>query len=136
MVKASMDFRLKAVVLYSQGVKTASEVRSLFNVPERTLRRWAKAYQLAGIKGLELQPTVPKKPCNQTPLRVVQRVLALKKKYPAWGARRLKFQFSIPLHYTTVHDILKEKDMLIKIKAKPQPCGLDCPRWRNSRRDN
>lgn len=117
-----MDIRLKAVVLYSEGVKTAGELSQLYNVSERTLRRWASAYAVAGICGLEPESTKPKKPANQTARSVVRRVLVLKKKYPAWGARRLKFQFNIPLHWTTVHGILKTNGLLIKIKAKPQPC--------------
>lgn len=117
-----MDIRLKAVVLYAEGVKTAGELGRLYNISERTLRRWATAYTVAGVRGIEPQSTRPKKPGNQTTPSLVSRVLRLKKKYPAWGARRLKFQFNLPLHWTAVHDILKANGLLIKIKAKPQPC--------------
>ena len=117
-----MDIRLKAVVLYSEGVKKAGELSRLYNVSERTLRRWATSYATGGVRGLEPKFTKPKKPVNKTRSALVRRVLALKKKYPAWGARRLKFQFNLPLHWTTVHDILKANGLRIKIKAKPQPC--------------
>jgi len=121
-VKVAMDIRLKAVVLYSEGFKTAGELSRLYNVSERTLRRWATRYAVAGVCGLEPKSTKPKSSANQTTRALIHRVLALKKKYPAWGARRLKFQFNLPMHWTTVHDILKANGLLIKIKAKPQPC--------------
>lgn len=47
-MKAAFDVRLKLVLLYSEGVKTASELRLAYGVPERTLRRWKKAYQDGG----------------------------------------------------------------------------------------
>ena len=121
-MKVAMDIRLKAVVLYSEGFKTAGELSRLYNVSERTLRRWATMYAVGGVRGLEPKSTKPKNPANQTTRALMHRVLALKKKYPAWGARRLKFQFNLPMHWTTVHDILKANGLLIKIKAKPQPC--------------
>lgn len=122
MVKATMDIRLKAVILYSEGVKTAGEISQLYNISDRTLRRWHKGYQNNGVEGLKPEKTGPKRAKNRTSQRLVQRILSLKRKYPAWGARRIKYQFNIPLHWTTVHKILKDYGLLFRIKAKPQPC--------------
>jgi putative transposase len=117
-----MDIRVKAVVLYCEKAKTALEISKAYNISDRTLRRWKKAYDKNGVKGLTPKKTAPKKPKNKTPLRLVNRIVSLKRKYPAWGARRIKHQFNIPLHWGTVHDILKKKRLLFRIKAKPQPC--------------
>ena len=121
MVKASMDIRAKAVILYDEGAKTAEEISAAYNISDRTLRRWHASYQKNGINGLKPKSTAPKRQANQTPKRLVQRIISLKGRNPAWGARRLKFQYDLPLHWGTVHDILKRNGLLFKIKAKPQP---------------
>jgi transposase InsO family protein len=122
MVKATMDIRLKAVVLYSEGVKSGKEISQSYEISERTLRRWARAYENDGIEGLKPQPTTPKRFKKAAPTLLVRRIISLKRKYPSWGARRLKHQFDLPLSWRTVHKILKNNGLLFRINAKPQPC--------------
>lgn len=121
MVKA-MDIRLKAVVLYSEKTKTAAELGKLYGFSERTLRRWNRSFKDKGIDGLKPAKTGPKKAPGKARQALVNRIIRIKGKYPAWGARRIKHQFNIPLHWATVHDILKKNGLLFRIKAKPQPC--------------
>ena len=122
MVKASMDIRVKSVVLYIEGVKTGQEISSLYNISERTLRRWCTAYRKNGLDGLKPQSTKPKKTACCTSRILQKRILKLKQKYPAWGARRIKHQFNLPVCWRTVHRFIKQKGLLVRIKAKPQPC--------------
>jgi putative transposase len=122
MVKTTMDIRVKAVVLYEEKVKTAKEISLLYSISERTLRRWVKAYKENGIEGLKPLPTIPRRISHQTPKRLEARILRLKQKYPTWGARRIKHQFHLPVSWRTVHNIIKKHGLLIKLKAKPQPC--------------
>ena len=122
MVKATMDTRLKAVFFYTEEGKTAKEIGQMYGVSERTVRRWDTAYSQGGYEGLKPKKTSPKKPARSTPKEIVEKIVYLKGKYPAWGARRLKYQFDLPLHWTTINDILKKKGLLFRIKAKPQPC--------------
>jgi transposase InsO family protein len=56
-------------------------------------------------------------------LALERRIIRLKEKYPAWGARRIKHQFNLPCSWRTVHRILKKHGLLIRIKAKTQPAG-------------
>ena len=60
---------------------------------------------------------------GQYPASLEQRIIRLKGKYPAWGARRIKHQFNLPCSWRTVHRILKKHGLLIRVKAKPQPAG-------------
>jgi putative transposase len=122
MVKATMEIRTKAVVLYSEGAKTAKEISELYNVSDRTLRRWHAEFKKDGFEGLKPKKTGPKRSRNRTPKRIINRIISLKGKHPSWGARRIKHQFDIPLHWVTVHNVLKKHGLLFKIKAKPQPC--------------
>ena len=116
-----MDIRLKAVVLYSERVKSGKEISQLYNISDRTLRRWTRAYENGGIDGLTPQPTTPKRFKRVTPPLLVRRIISLKRRYPSWGARRIKHQFNLPLSWRTAHKILKNNDLLFRIKAKPQP---------------
>ncbi len=43
MVKATMDIRIKSVILYQKGTKTEKEISSIYNISERTFRRWDTA---------------------------------------------------------------------------------------------
>lgn len=122
MVKATMDIRIKAVILSLEGVKTGKEISFSYDISERTLRRWKKSYAASGIEGLKPRSTAPRAVNNRTEQSLQRRILCLKQKYPSWGARRIKHQFNLPVHWRTVHRIIKKNGLLIRIKAKPQPC--------------
>lgn len=122
MVKATMDIRLKSVILYGEGVRTAKEICSLYNISERTLRRWNVAYAKGSVGGLTPKSTKPKRSGRAIAAALEDKVIKLKQKYPAWGARRIKHQFDLPMSWRTVHRIFKRKGLLVRIKAKLQPC--------------
>lgn len=50
-----------------------------------------------------------------------ERILKLKQKHPSWGARRIKYQYNLPCHWKTVHNVIKRHKMLVRVKPKPQP---------------
>lgn len=122
MVKVAMEMRIRAVVLSVEGLKTDREVCSSLGVSERTLRRWKNSYRTSGVDGLRPLPTRPHHSANQMPKALESRIVVLKQKYPSWGARRIKYQFDLPVHWMSVHRVFKRRGLLIKIKAKPQPC--------------
>jgi len=121
MVKVNMDIRLKAVLLSFEGVKKDKEISSSYGISERTLRRWKKAFVDRGIEGLKPLSTTPRNPQGIS-RALEERIIRLKQKYPHWGARRVKYQFNLPVHWKTVHNVFKRRGLLIRIKAKPQPC--------------
>ena len=117
-----MDIRTKAVILCEEGIKTEKEISSLYGICDRTLRRWKRAYRNEGVGGLVPKPTVPKVSINKISKKIEERIVSLKQKYPSWGARRIKHQFNLPISWSTVHRVIKRHGLLIRIKAKPQPC--------------
>lgn len=121
MVKATMEIRAKAVILYQEGVYNAAEIGRMYNISDRTLRRWTSQYAVAGLVGLQPQKPGPQTAQHALKRGMVERILRLKRKYPHWGAKRLKHQFSLPVHWKTVHNTLKEHRLLMRVKAKPQP---------------
>ena len=66
MVKATMDIRTKAVVFYSEGIKTAKELGQIYNISDRTIRRWNQRFELQGVDGLKPISTAPKKSSRRT----------------------------------------------------------------------
>ncbi len=119
MVKANMDVRIKAVVLYDSGKYHADEVAEMYNVDERTIRRWMALYKNGGFQALKPGSTRPKKSkhiANTTEARIIR----LKEKYPSWGAKRIKHQFDLDVSSRTVHRVFKRKGLLVRIKPNPQ----------------
>ncbi len=117
-----MEGRLKAVVLNTEGKKSAEDVSLLFGISERTLRRWKRAYKDGGLDGLRPKPTVAKKMGHAMPDVLKDRIIRLKQKHPSWGARRIKYQYDLPTSWRSVHAVIKNNGLLVRIKAKPQPC--------------
>ena len=74
------------------------------------------------ISGLNPISTKPVNSSNQMPKALENKIISLKQKYPSWGARRIKFQYDLPCHFNTVHNVIKRHKMLVRIKPKPQPC--------------
>lgn len=122
MVKVNMDIRLKAVIENTEGKKKTADICSMYGISDRTLRRWKRAYKENGIEGLKPKPTIPKTMRHKMSDVLKEKILKFKQKYPSWGARRIKYQFNIPVSWRSVHNVIKKNGMLVRIKAKPQPC--------------
>ena len=73
------------------------------------------------MRELEPRRPGPRHPGNSILKSLEHRILNLKQTHPSWGARRIKHQYDLPCHWTTVHRVIKRHGMLVRIKAKPQP---------------
>jgi len=121
-VKATMEIRAKAVILNEEGVYSAAEISRMYNISGRTLRRWKSRHKSGGIEGLKPLKPGPKEAKHKVNTKTEQRIISLKQKYPHWGAKRIKHQFNLPVHWKTTHNVIKRNGLLIRVKAKPQPC--------------
>jgi transposase InsO family protein len=118
---SSIDVRTRAVLLYKERIKQQKDICAIYEISDRTLRRWIRAYERGGVRELEPGKPGPRHPGNSIPKSLEDRILKLKQKHPSWGARRLKYQYDLPCHWLTVHRVIKRNGMLVRIKAKPQP---------------
>lgn len=109
-------------MLYEEGIYSAIEISKMYNISERTLRRWSSSYRLFGFGGIKPGKPGPKKAEHGISKMLEDKIVRLKQKYPHWGARRIKHQFNLSVHHNTVHNVIKKHGLLIRIKAKPQPC--------------
>ena len=121
MARASLEERIRAVLLYLEGAKEAREITTVLEVSVRTLRRWIATYRAGGVKALVQKRPGPECGTNSIPKRIEEKIVRLKQKHPSWGARRIKYQYDIPCDWRTVHRVIKRHHMLVRIKPKPQP---------------
>jgi transposase len=121
MVKAGLEDRIRAVLLHIEGAKDAKEISSVLNISIRTFWRWTRLYRTGGPKALAPRRPGPERATNTIPEALEQRIVGLKQIHPSWGARRIKYQYELPCHWRTVHNIIKRHQLLVRIKPKPQP---------------
>lgn len=87
---------------------------------ERSLKRWKKAYGQHGMKGLTPRSTQPKTQPNETPIRIKEEVIILRKKTGLCAQKlhwRLKKQGLI-VPRSTVAKILKNEGLVRKYRVK------------------
>src|SRR5438105_1179366 len=121
MARATVDKRVRAVILYIDNIRCSDEICAIYGIPVRTFRRWVSAYRNSGIEGLQPRKPGPMHSKYAISKRLEQRIQELKQRHPSWGARRIKYQYGLPCHWTTVHRIIKRYGLLIRITPKPQP---------------
>ena len=121
MARASLEDRIRAVLLYIERVKDAREISSVLDISVRTFWRWIRAYRAGGSQELALKKPGPESGRNSIPKTVEERIVTLKQKHTSWGARRIKYQYDLPCDWRTVHRVIKRRGMLVRIKPKPQP---------------
>lgn len=87
---------------------------------ERSLKRWLKAYRERGKEGLRPKSTRPKTQPNETPIRIKEEVIAIRKKTKLCGKKlhwRLKKQGLI-VPVSTIGKILKDAGLVRKYRVK------------------
>jgi hypothetical protein len=91
-----MEIRAKAVVFYDEGIRSARGIGETYNISERTVRRWAQLHRQDPENWLRPKKNGPKRSPRTVSIPLEQRIIRLKAKYLAWGARRIKQQFNLP----------------------------------------
>ena len=113
--------RIRAVLLYINGIREAKEICAVDDIPLRTFRRWVSAYRKGGVENLKPKRPGPAVGTNTILEDLEQRIIELKQKHPSWGARRIKYQYNLPCCWRTVHRVIRRHHMLIRIEPKIQP---------------
>jgi transposase InsO family protein len=87
---------------------------------ERSLKRWKKAYDKHGMEGLIPKSTEPKTQPNETPIRIKEEVIALRKQTRLCALKlhwRLKKQ-GLVVPRSTIAKILKDEGLVRKYRTK------------------
>jgi len=91
---------------------------------KRSLERWLACYKKGGDRGLELKSTRPRTNPKETPIRIKERIIELRKKKKQCS---LKIQWDlkeegIAIHYQTIQKIIKAEGLTRKYRTRKIKC--------------
>lgn len=118
--------RLQFVVRASSGAESIKELCEEFEISRPTGYTWLKRYrQCDRLSELAEKSRRPHQSPKETAGSVQQRVIALRKQYPDWGAKKLRILLEregIRLHRNTVHRIIARHGLIPEQdRGRPAP---------------
>lgn len=85
-----MEERMRFVLEHETGLYTMTELCAAHNIARETGYFWVRRYQQGGLEALQDLSRAPARHPNQTPERIEQAVLDLRREHMSWGPRKLK----------------------------------------------
>ena len=107
--------RVRFVVAADLATKPFRQLCEEFGVSRPTGYEWGERYREDGLEGIVERSRRPLRSPRQTAPKLVQRVLELRRRYPDWGARKLRVVLEregVQLGYSTIHRILLRHDLV------------------------
>ena len=123
--------RVSFVVTASRGEKSLTALCQEFGISRPTGYLWLARYRHEGLVGIAERSRRPTRSPDRTAAEVEEAVVALRQRYPDWGARKLKVllrQRGVELARSTIHRILLRHDMI----HEPEHPGLAPQRFERS----
>ena len=87
--RSPMDLRLHFVTDWHTGGYTMSELCADYRISRKTGYKWIRRYETIGPRGLHDQSRRPRESPRATDAAVVDAVIALRRRHPRWGAKKL-----------------------------------------------
>lgn len=120
MPKDIKEERLRWVLpIFNREVKL-KDAANICKYGKRTLERWLAAYKKYGEQGLEPKSTRPKTNPNETPIRIKERIIELRKEKKECSLK-LKWDLeeeNIYIHYNTIGKIVKKEGLTRKYRTR------------------
>lgn len=120
MPKTIKEERLRWVSpIYNKEIKLQDAARVCLH-SQRSLERWLAAYRKHGEAGLEPKSTRPKTNPRETPIRIKERIIELRKDRNKC-ALKLKWQLEkegIVIHKNTIQKIIKKENLVRKYRVR------------------
>src|ERR1700723_1678064 len=85
-----VDQRLQFLSTYQKEEMSVSDLCREFGVSRQTGYRWINRYKEVGPEGLLNRSSKPNGCSHATTEAIENEIFALRRKYPSWGARKLK----------------------------------------------
>jgi transposase InsO family protein len=89
-----MSERAELVALALSGSVSVSELSRRFGVSRKTVYKWLDRHEESGQEGLRDLPRRPQQTPGKTSEGMEERIVALRRKYPGWGSRKLRLVLS------------------------------------------
>lgn len=120
MPKTIKEERLRWILpIYNKEIRLVDAAK-VCSHSKRSLERWLTAYRKNGEEGLIPQSTRPKTSPNETPIRIKERIVELRKETKLC-ALKLKWKLkkeNLKLHRNTIHKIVKREGLTRKYRVK------------------
>jgi transposase len=117
-MKSAFNYRLRLVAHARQhGIKPAARA---YRTTPRTVRKWLRRHQQAGLKGLQELSRAPHSCPHKITGELALRVVELRRQLPTFGARRLQREWELPLGHTAISRILHEHGLIRPRRRKYQ----------------
>jgi transposase InsO family protein len=107
--------RVNFVVTASRGEKPLSALCQEFGISRPTGYLWLSRYQQDGLAGIAEHSRRPRWSPERTPPEIEEQVIALRHRYPDWGARKLQVllrRSGIELPRNTIHRVLVRRGLI------------------------
>lgn len=124
MPKTIKEERLRWVLpIVNKEIKLIDAAK-LCKYGKRTLERWVSSYRESGEAGLEPKSTRPKTNPNETPIRIKERIIEIRKREKQCALKTMwdLQDEGIHVHFNTIQKIIKNEGLTRKYrtrKAKP-----------------
>ena len=115
-MKNAFNYRLRLVTHARQhGIKAAARA-FLTTVP--TVRKWLRRHEGQGLKGLQELSRAPHSCPHKIVGELAERVVALRRQLPTFGARRLQREWELPLGHGALSRILRDHGLIHRRRRK------------------
>jgi putative transposase len=124
LVREDVRLRLQVVKQHLERGVRCADICRVFGISESTLRRWCRNYREEGVEGLRHDSRRPHRSPNRIHGNLVNRILQLRRRHPAWGALRIHAILSrrgVRVSWRTVHRVLKRHGFMVRVVKKPLP---------------
>ncbi len=98
---------------------------------ERALKYWLAAFKEFGIDGLENKSRRPKTNPNETPIRIKERIIELRKDKKQC-AKKIGWDLQdegVPIHFQTIQKIIKAEGLTRKYRSRKAKAGYSKKQW-------
>lgn len=125
--------RVRFIAAWLDGGETVTALSARFGVSRKTAYKWIERYETEGPAGLHDRICAPRSQTRMTPPEIVDQVVALRRKHPAWGPRKLKARLVLDAPDTpwpaasTIGDILKRKGLVRPRKLRRRAPPMEHP---------
>lgn len=116
MPKSTKEEKYRWIKPILEGEISIKNMSRVCPFSERTLKYWLVNYRKNGMDGLENRSTRPKTNPKETPIRIKERIIELRKEANKC-ALKLKWQLEkekIKIHENTIHKIIKAEGLLVR----------------------
>ncbi len=84
-----MEERIKFIMSLLEGTYSMTELCGYYNISRKTGYKWLSRYQQGGVEALQNRTRAPINHPYEISSQVKDSILAVKKRFPKWGARKI-----------------------------------------------